>query len=617
MRLPRWPLLAGPLIAVLAMGGLRWSAATVEARLASAADLVVARQAAAYLAAVGSPGVSGAYDVPRLISAAHLLAGSPSWTGGLQVSLGDVPLLPDSTGLTPLPGAALAALSLGTGAATVRHASGSATVVPFLDRDRWDVVGWVATWDSFERRPPAADSWVLMAVAASAVILSGLAAAERVPARWCRPTVLLAVGALLALALDLGWGLRDTARRATETQLRTARQLVEVAATARGVRPADLPAMGGGIAAIPYQPVSVPGGAIVRGEVDGVRVASIRAQTSRHGGGIEFTIPTLEDRLVTADFILAAWVGLAALALLFSAWASGARRNLVRFHHLLAAWGFLAPALAHLALFSFFPALFTFYLSFHRWDLLAPGHQFVGLTNFGAAFADARFLHSLGISALYALHVPLTAALALGAAVLLDRAGIVVRVLRTILFVPFISSVVAVALVWQWIYQPEAGLLNTVLGWAGIGSRDWLGDPRTALLGIMAMSVWVQIGYQMVVFLGGLQSIPSTYHDSARVDGAGPWKRFWWITLPLLRPTVLFVLVTGVIGSFQVFTYVAVMTEGGPLNSTDVVVYRIYQEAWEFLRFGTASAMSVTLLVVLLALTWAQFRWLGRRVEMV
>ena len=131
----------------------------------------------------------------------------------------------------------------------------------------------------------------------------------------------------------------------------------------------------------------------------------------------------------------------------------------------------------------------------------------------------------------------------------------------------------------------------------------------------MLMSIWVQVGYQMVVFLGGLQAIPASCLDSARVDGAGPWRRFWWITLPLLRPTILFVLVTGIIGSFQVFTYVAVMTEGGPLHATDVVVFRIYQEAWEFLRFGAASAMSVVLLVVLLALTWLQFRWLGRQVE--
>jgi ABC-type sugar transport system permease subunit len=121
----------------------------------------------------------------------------------------------------------------------------------------------------------------------------------------------------------------------------------------------------------------------------------------------------------------------------------------------------------------------------------------------------------------------------------------------------------------------------------------------------------------LVIFLAGLQGIPQVYHDAARVDGAGPWQRFRRITLPLLRPTILFVLVTGIISSFQVFTYVSVMTEGGPLHATEVVVYRIYQEAWEFLRFGTASAMSLVLLVILLLATWLQFRWLGRKVELV
>ncbi|HXI20291.1 MAG TPA: sugar ABC transporter permease, partial [Gemmatimonadales bacterium] len=312
---------------------------------------------------------------------------------------------------------------------------------------------------------------------------------------------------------------------------------------------------------------------------------------------------------------LAGWVALIALALGFTAWAGGARRDPRRFRATLAAWGFLAPAMGHLVVFSFVPALFTFYLAFHRWDLLSPARPFVGLANFRQVFGDGRFLHSLGVTAVYTLNVPATLLLALAAAVLLDRSGMSVRLLRTILFVPFISSVVAVALVWQWMYQPDAGLLNQLLRMAGITGPDWLGDPRTALLSLIVMSVWVQVGYQMVVLLGGLQAIPPSFHDAARVDGAGPLQRFRWITLPLLRPTVLFVLVTGIVSSFQVFTYVAVMTDGGPLRATDVAVFRIYQEAWEFLRFGTASAMSVVLLVLLLALTWLQFRWLGRRVE--
>jgi multiple sugar transport system permease protein len=206
-------------------------------------------------------------------------------------------------------------------------------------------------------------------------------------------------------------------------------------------------------------------------------------------------------------------------------------------------------------------------------------------------------------------------ALALVAALALNRPGRVVRWVRTAFFVPYVSSVVAVALVWQWILNPDFGLLNGALAAVGIAPVDWLGDPRTALVAVMLISVWVQLGYQMTVFLAGLQGIPPAYLDAARVDGAGAWQRFWRVTFPLLRPVVLFVLVTGVIGSFQVFTYVYVLTDGGPLHATDVVVYRIYQVAWEFLQFGYASALALVLFALLLGLTWAQFRLLGRRVE--
>jgi multiple sugar transport system permease protein len=186
---------------------------------------------------------------------------------------------------------------------------------------------------------------------------------------------------------------------------------------------------------------------------------------------------------------------------------------------------------------------------------------------------------------------------------------------RAAFFVPYVSSVVAVALVWQWILNPDFGLLNGALAAVGMAPVDWLGDPRTALVAVMLISVWVQLGYQMTVFLAGLQGIPPAYLDAARVDGAGAWQRFWRVTFPLLRPVVLFVLVTGVIGSFQVFTYVYVLTDGGPLHATDVIVYRIYQSAWEFLQFGYASALALLLFALLLGLTWAQFRLLGRRVE--
>jgi ABC-type sugar transport system permease subunit len=327
-------------------------------------------------------------------------------------------------------------------------------------------------------------------------------------------------------------------------------------------------------------------------------------------------------RAVPLEAAAGGWAAVAvALALLGPAagavalWGARAAARPRVFRETATAWTFLAPAALHLAVFSAGPILFAAWLSLHRWSLVDPIRPFVGLANFAALGEDPLVGVSLRNTAVYALYVPVTMALALVAALALNRPGRVVRWVRTAFFVPYVSSVVAVALVWQWILNPDFGLLNGALAAVGIAPIDWLGDPRTALVAVMLISVWVQLGYQMTVFLAGLQGIPPAYLDAARVDGAGAWQRFWRVTFPLLRPVVLFVLVTGVIGSFQVFTYVYVLTDGGPLHATDVIVYRIYQSAWEFLQFGYASALALVLFALLLGLTWAQFRLLGRRVE--
>ena len=354
--------------------------------------------------------------------------------------------------------------------------------------------------------------------------------------------------------------------------------------------------------------------AVLREVIDGERRAVVRVPL-RSGSVMELSVIPRESRLDPLTAALGGWVLLLGMSLAFAAWSAGAQRDRAGFRESLAAGGFLGPALGHLALFAFGPMVFAGWLALHKWGLTEQAQPFVGLDNFRQVLGDRQFWHSLRVTAVYTLYVPVAMALALAAAVALDRSGLRVRLLRAVLFLPFISSVVAVALVWQWMYQADFGLINAGLARLGIRGPDWLGDPRFALAAVMVMSAWAQLGYQMVLFLAGLQAIPSVYLDAARVDGAGAWQRFRHVTLPLLRPTILFVLVTGTISSFQVFTYISVMTEGGPLYATDVVVYRIYQEAWEFLRFGTASAMSLVLLVVLLGLTWVQFRWLGKRVE--
>jgi multiple sugar transport system permease protein len=268
-----------------------------------------------------------------------------------------------------------------------------------------------------------------------------------------------------------------------------------------------------------------------------------------------------------------------------------------------------------LLLFSAAPLLFAFYLSFHRWNLLEPAKPFVGLAHYVDLAADGLFWNAAKNTAIYSLYVPLTMVCALGVASLLNRRIKGVALLRAIFFLPYITSFVAISIVWQWMYDPDFGLFNWMLGLVGLGPYPWLNDPSTALLALILMAVWIHIGFQMIIFLAGLQAIPNELYEAAMIDGAGPWRRFRRITLPLLKPTTFFVLVTSIIGSFQVFTFVYVMTEGGPLHATDVIVYHIYQNAWQFLRMGYASAMSWVLFAVIFAITLLQFRFLGRRVE--
>src|SRR5438876_654848 len=310
-------------------------------------------------------------------------------------------------------------------------------------------------------------------------------------------------------------------------------------------------------------------------------------------------------------------LGLAALGplgVLLAAWSTASAPRPRR--ETMAAWAFLAPSALHLAAFCFVPLLLVLYVSVHRWSPIEPTRAFVALANYDHVARDPLVWSALGRTLLYALYVPVSMALALGLALAVGgrrRSG--APVLRALFLLPYASSVVAVALVWQWMYHPDFGLINRVLARAGLGPVNWLGDPKTALLAVMLVSVWMQLGYQLTVFLAGLRAIPQAYLDAARVDGANAWQRFWRVTFPLLRPVTLFVLVTGIIGAFQVLALVMVLAGGGPLGATDVIVYRIYRTAWELLQFGDASAMALLLFAVLVGVTWAQLKLLDRRVE--
>ena len=325
------------------------------------------------------------------------------------------------------------------------------------------------------------------------------------------------------------------------------------------------------------------------------------------------TLPVPDSRWVALQLVVVLLA--TATGLFLTAWAMSPRRPVGERREAATAWGFLAPSAIHLAFFTLGPLLFTAYLSLHDWDLLALRRPYVGLGNYRELFGDPRFWNALKNTALYSLYVPVTMALALGAALLLNQPLRGVRVLRAIVFLPAVISYVAIAMVWQWLYHADYGLLNYAIRALGGTGIDWLGNPRTALLSVMIVSAWVQLGYQMIVYLAGLQAIPAGLHEAARLDGARSWDRLRHITLPLLRPVSLYLFITGIIWSFQVFALVYVMTEGGPVRSTDVLVYQIYQNAWEFRRMGYASAISWVLFAILVGCTALQWRLLNRRID--
>ncbi|MFQ6115201.1 MAG: extracellular solute-binding protein, partial [bacterium] len=276
---------------------------------------------------------------------------------------------------------------------------------------------------------------------------------------------------------------------------------------------------------------------------------------------------------------------------------------------------FLLPSFVHLLIFLITPIAFAVYLSVHRWEIIVPNKPFVGAANFIEMFGDPLFWNALKNTLLFSLNVPIGMVFALGVAVMLNQKIKGINLLRTLYFLPSVSSFVAIALVWRFLYEPNFGLANYILDLFGLPQAQWLNVPATAMLSIVIMTIWLSIGYQVVIFLTGLQGIPEMLYEAAIIDGASPWQRFKKITLPLLQPTTFFILVTSLIGSFQVFTSIYVMTGGGPARSTDVVVFHIYQAAWDNLRMGYASAMSMVLFVIIMIVTWLQFRLIGKNVE--
>lgn len=279
-----------------------------------------------------------------------------------------------------------------------------------------------------------------------------------------------------------------------------------------------------------------------------------------------------------------------------------------------AAWLFLAPALVLIGVFFFVPVAASLLLSLTDFDIYAVASaentRFVGLRNYGQLVKSPLFWSSLKNTFYFALvGGPLTIAVSLGAALLVNAKLVRWKSLfRTIYFTPFVTTLVAVAIVWRYLYHTRYGLLNYGLQTLGVTPVDWLGDPRWAMPAIILMAVWKNFGYNMLIFIAGLQSIPDELYDAAKVDGAGAVRQFLNVTLPMLGPTLLFVGVITMIGYFQLFAEPYVMTQGGPLRSTTSVVLLMYEEGFRWWRLGYAAAIAFVLFLVILLATLVQLR---------
>jgi multiple sugar transport system permease protein len=279
-----------------------------------------------------------------------------------------------------------------------------------------------------------------------------------------------------------------------------------------------------------------------------------------------------------------------------------------------AAWFFLAPSLALIGVFFFLPVVASLLLSITDFDIYGIANpsntRFVGLDNYLRLLRTPDFWLALRNTFYFAfVGGPLTIAVSLGAALLLSSKLVRFKgFFRTIYFTPFVTTLVAVAIVWKYLYHTRYGLFNYGLGMIGIGPIDWLGDPHWAMPSIILMAVWKSFGYNMLIFIAGLQAIPEDLYDAAEIDGASAVRRFFSITLPMLAPTLVFVSVITMIGYFQLFAEPYVMTQGGPLRSTTSVVLLMYEEGFRWWRMGNAAAIAFVLFIVILLATLVQFR---------
>lgn len=275
-----------------------------------------------------------------------------------------------------------------------------------------------------------------------------------------------------------------------------------------------------------------------------------------------------------------------------------------------ALWGYLmiSPAVIGLGIFFYITTTASLVISFMDWDLFSPP-EWVGFQNYLNLFQDKLFFQSLWNTFRYTLMVvPLGQVVSLVLAILLNNRIHFQKLYRLIFFLPVLTMPVAIAIVWKWVYNPAFGLLAYVFKEFGLEPIKWLTDVRFAMLALVIVDVWMNSGYNMVIFLAGLQNVPRHLYEAAQIDGATGWDQLRYITLPMLTPTIFFTLITSMITAFQAFDLIFVMTKGGPVNTTRTLVYSIYREGFHSFRMGYASAISWVLLIIILLITLVQMR---------
>ncbi len=285
------------------------------------------------------------------------------------------------------------------------------------------------------------------------------------------------------------------------------------------------------------------------------------------------------------------------------------RRWLRRDHETLAAYLFLTPNIIGFLIFTALPVAAAFAIAFYDWDLLL-GARFIGIENFRVLIFEDRVFRAAFVNTVYftVATVALSTALGLGVALLVNLALRGMVLFRAIFLLPYVTLTVALSLVWKWLYLPDIGLINRTLSFVGIDGPNWLTSSTWAMPALIFLSVWKTFGYNMVLFVAGLQNIPEHLYEAAKIDGASPWQRFRDITVPMLSPTTFFVVVISIIGSFQVFDQALVMTAGGPGTATTTLVLYIYERGFQAFHMGYASAIALILFLVIFAFTAFQFR---------